>query len=129
MPVTRDQARALARSFLDLAHQLGAYRFDRWGELTPAQRQAIEGAEWTLLNHSSDYTTQAVGLALDDLEADLKTVADATAAAADAIAKLGELRKVLKLAAGAVVLGGAIASQNPGAILGAAKELYATATA
>lgn len=124
MAITKEQARELAALFRNLSIQLGDFRFDNWGTLTPAYRQTIQDAEWTLLNASSDMTTKAVGIALDNMQADLKVIIDATTKAKKTIGSIKKVKAVIEVAAAAVALAGAIASQNPGAIASAAANLY-----
>jgi len=126
MSITRDQARDLAKQFRNLSVQLGDYRFDNWGDLSSARRRDIESIEWTLLNYSSDFLNTAVGLALDDTERDFAAIVRATKRARRAIRQIDRVRDVLKIASALVVLGGAIASQNPSAIVSSAGGLLDT---
>ena len=127
MPISKEQARELAKTFRDLSNQLGDFRFTNWGTLSPAQRQRIEDAEWTLLNYSSDFVTTAVGIALNDMLADLQALSDATTKAKEVIATIETVKDILKVTATLIALGGAIASQNPSAIASAAGDLFSTA--
>ncbi|MBC6991584.1 hypothetical protein [Hymenobacter sp. BT491] len=126
MPISADQARDLAKAFLDVSHQLGVFRFANWASLTPAQRQRIEDTEWDLLNYSSSLVTSAVGIALDDMQHDLDTITEATAKAKKAVETIDKVKDIIKVATAVVALGGAIVSKNPKAIVGAAKDLLAT---
>src|SRR4051812_1089579 len=112
MPISKDQARALAREFLEASHDLGVFRFNNWGTLSATQRRQIEDAEWTLLNYSSDLVTSAVGLALVDIQADLDAISKAVAKGKKAIARIDGVKQVLQVVAALVVLGGAIVSKN-----------------
>lgn len=127
MPISKDQARELAKTFRDLSNQLGDFRFKNWTSLSTGQRQSIEDAEWTLLNYSSDFITTAVGIALNDMQADLKAISDATAKAKKVIATIDTVKDILKVTAALIVLGGAVASQNPSSIASAAGDLFDTA--
>lgn len=127
MPITKDQARDLAKTFRDLSNRLGDYRFENWAKLSANKRRSIEDVEWTLLNHSSDFITTAVGIVLDDMQRDLKAIADSTAKAKKVIANINAVKDVIKVAGALVVLGGAIASQSPTAIASAAGDLFNTA--
>ena len=122
--VTKDQARELAIAFREISVLLGDLRFANWGSLTAAQRRDLEDAEWTLLNYSSDFVTTAVGIALEELDADLKAIKDATKKAKTVVKKIETVKDVLTVVSGLVVLGGAIASKNPGAIASAAGDLF-----
>ena len=121
MPISKDQAREIAKGFLDASHELGTYRFAHWAELTAAERQRIEDAEWDLLNYSSSLVTSAVGIVLADMQNDLKAITGATALAREAIAKIKAVKDILTVSAAFIALGGAIASGHPGAISDAAK--------
>jgi hypothetical protein len=123
MPVSKDQARDIAKEFLELSHELGTYRFSNWAKLTSSQRRQIEDAEWDLLNYSGSFVTTAVGIALADMDNDLKTIAQATSRAKKAVATVKTVKGVINVAAALVVLGGAIASQNPATILSAAGDV------
>lgn len=123
MPISKDQARELAKTFRDLSNQLGDFRFKNWSNLSTGQRQSIEDAEWTLLNYSSDFITTAVGIILNDMQADLKAISDATAKAKKVIATSDSVRDILKVTAALIVFGGAVASQNPSSIASAAREI------
>ncbi len=112
MPISKDQARALGRAFLDVAHALGTYRFESWNDLTVADRKRIEDEEWDLLTDSSSLTTKAVGVVLDDLKRDLAAIAAASAQATKVIGTIHDAKVVLKIAAAFVTLGGAIVSGN-----------------
>ncbi len=124
MPITKEQARDLARALLDMSHALGEYRFENWDALGPAQRKSIEDLEWSLLNLSGDVTTHVVGAVLDGMDADLKALRDATARARKVVAQIERAKDLIALATKAVALGGALVSQHPVAIADAARDLY-----
>lgn len=127
MTISADQAREIARGFLEISHDLGSYRFGNWSNLTKSQRQDLENAEWDLLNYSSSFVTAAVGIALADMEGDLKLISCATHEARKAIATIDEMKSILSVATALVQLGGAIASKNPAAVAEAAANAFKTA--
>lgn len=126
MPTTKEQARELARTFLDLSRSLTQFRLDRWSKLKPSQHREIADVAYTLHNYSDDFVTMAVGLALADIATDLQEIERATRKALDVVKKVAAVKSVLQVAAAVVVLGGAIASKNPAAIGKAAADLYKT---
>jgi hypothetical protein len=128
MKLDANQARELARSFRSVSVALGDYRFAHWDALTKSQRDTIEGAEWTLLNYSSDFVTQAVGLTLDDAKSSLKNIQDAAAAAAAAVDAIQIAKKVIAVSGAVIKLGAAIVSENPGFIASATKDLFNAVT-
>ncbi len=129
MPISADQAREIARGFLEMSHDLGSYRFDNWGRLTKSQRQDMENAAWDLLNYSSSLVTDTVGITLADMEGDLRAIASATSEAKSVVATIEEVKDVIKVAGTFVQLGGAIASRQPSAIARAAIDAFKVAKA
>ncbi|MCR4289672.1 MAG: hypothetical protein NUV86_05360 [Candidatus Scalindua sp.] len=129
MKLTAKQARDLAQSFRTVSVSLGEYRFANWDSLTKAQRDTIEDAEWTLLNYSSDFVTQAVGLTLDDAKGSLKNIQDATAKAQKAVETIKTTKKVVVIVGAVIKLGAAIVSENPGLIASATGDLFNAVTA
>jgi hypothetical protein len=129
MKTTKDDALNLSKKFRELSVALGNYRFDNWGNLTASQRQQLEDQEWTLLNHASDLTTLAVGIALDETQASLSNINGSITKAKKAVKKLDTVRKIIKVAESGVRLAAAIVTKDPKAIAKASKDLYQNATA
>lgn len=100
---------------------LGNYRFANWTTLTPAQRQDLENEEWSLLNASSDMTTKAVGLALEESEVNVQHITRSVGKAKLAVKKLEKVSDVIQVATATVALAAAIVSKDPGAIAKNAK--------
>ncbi len=123
MGISTEQARALAERFLTLSQALGTYRFGHWGELTPEERDQIKDSEWELLTRSSGLMTKAVDGALNDLHADLHAITDATGEAKKVIATINTVKAVIGVATALVTLAGAIATKDPGTIIGAVQGL------
>lgn len=126
MPISKDQARDIAQAFLDVSHALGKYRFENFDDLTKAERQQIEDAEWDLLGASGSFVTKAVGIALADMENDLKAISDATKKGKKAIGTINKVKAVINVATALVTLAGAITSGNPIAIVTAANAALDT---
>ena len=116
MALKASEAFDLSKEFRDLAVSLGNYRFSKWKDLTPTQRRDLEDEEWSLLNSSSDMTTKAIGLALDESEINVKDIKKSVSTAKRAIKKLKKASKVINLATAAVGLAAAVVSKDPGAI-------------
>lgn len=116
MKMTTDDAKELAKSFREISVSLGNYKFGNWSNLTEKDRSSIENMEWTLLNYSSDFITQAVGLLLDDATASLTNIQQATAKAKQAIAKIKTVKKVIVISTSVIELAAAIVTKNPVAI-------------
>jgi hypothetical protein len=121
MPLNAEDAFELSKQFRDLAINLGNYRFANWNTLTPTQRRDVEDEEWSLLNSSSDMTTKAVGLALDESALNVQNITSSVGKAKRAIKKLEKVSAVIKVATAAVGLAAAIVAKDPGAIAKNAK--------
>ncbi len=129
MKLTANEARELSSLFRDVSVALGNYRFANWGNLSQRDREAIEGIEWTLLNYSSDFTTLAVGLTLDETDASLAKIKQATNKAKASIKRIKNIKKVIGVAGAVVKLGAAIVTQNPGVIASAIGDVIKAVTA
>lgn len=121
MPLSAEDAFELSKQFRDLAISLGNYRFANWSTLTPTQRRDVEDEEWSLLNSSSDMTTKAVGLALEESEINVKSITSSVGKAKRAIKKLEKVNEVIKVATASVGLAAAIVAKDPRAIAKNAK--------
>jgi hypothetical protein len=121
MPLSAEDAFELSKQFRDLSINLGNYRFANWNTLTPTQRRDVEDEEWSLLNASSDMTTKAVGLALEESEINIQNIKSSVGKAKRAIKKLEKVSEVLQVATAAVGLAAAIVAKDPGAIAKNAK--------
>jgi hypothetical protein len=126
MQLTSDQALDLSQRFRGISVALRDFRFAQWNALSPAERQAVEGAEWSLLNASSDMITAAVGLTLDETELSFQQLQDSTDRAKGAVQSLKEIQAVIDVATAAVGLAGAIISKSPGAIAKCVATVYTT---
>ena len=129
MKTTKEDALELSKKFREFSIALGNYRFENWGELTPGQRQQLENQEWTLLNHASDLTTLAVGIALDQTQTSVSKINASIAKAKNSVKKLDTIRKIINLAESGIRLAAAIVTKDPIAIAKASAILYQKATA
>jgi hypothetical protein len=121
MPLSAGDAFELSKQFRELAINLGNYRFANWNTLTPTQRRDLEDEEWSLLNSSSDMTTKAVGLALEESEINVQSIKSSVGKAKRSIKKLEKVTKVINVATASVGLAAAIVAKDPGAIAKNAK--------
>lgn len=129
MALTSAEAFALSQWFLNLSTELRNYRTKEWDNLDGEQRQRLKDAAEELLNASSELSTAAVGLILDESETSFNTLKKSSERAKEAIKTLQTVGKVINVATAAVGLAAAILSKDPGAIGKHAKSLYDAATA
>jgi hypothetical protein len=117
--LTSAQAFDLAQSFHDLAVEIGNYRFDKFDDLTRAQRKQLEDLEFDVLNDSTKFNALSINLSLSDLEDTLSQIDDATTKMQNAIKSIKKVERVINIGTAAVTLGAAVVSMNPGAIAAA----------
>jgi orotate phosphoribosyltransferase-like protein len=127
--VTADQARDLADLFLSLSRATLQYRLANADELSDDERGQLKDLEISLRDRSQDLAGLAGQLTLDDLESTLNRITAATNDMKTAINNIQTVAKVIGVATAGVKLAGAITTGNPMAILGAAKDAAAAATA
>jgi hypothetical protein len=119
MKASAEEARSLARLYYDLAGTLGKFRFDRWAKLSSRGRSDIESLEWTLLTFSSDMTSRAIILSMDEAGPSLREISAATKRLKQSIARMNDVRDVIRTATKAVTLAAAIFTGNAEAIAAA----------
>src|SRR5205823_13299759 len=125
---TSDQAWDLSKRFHDLATAVGNYRFAHWDDLTKQQREKLKDSQITLLNNSSHFVTEAIGLELDDAQGGLKSLEDVTTKAQNVLENITDVKKGVEITACLVKLGAAVASENP-AVIASAAQAVATSVA
>lgn len=126
MPITSDEAFRLSLAFRELAESLSEWLRAGGRTITLDERREVEAAAWQLRRAASDMLTQAVGLALDEAEADLVRLEAVTAEAKGALQRLDSVRATIEVATAAVSLAQAIATQNAGGVGRSLKTLYET---
>ena len=113
----------LAKRYKQAATNLGQYQLDNWESLTTDQRRLLTDEEYTLLDNSQNLATYAVGVLLDDAQASLDKIKQATDEANKAIQTVADFKKVLGIATALVTLAAAITAGNPGGIASAVGDL------
>jgi len=113
---------ALADQALKLKIAVGDFRNTFFDTLTQAQRDGLRTLANQLGDEVDHLTAVAIRLSLDDLKDALSHLTGITAGVNDAVAHLGDVRKVLTVATSLVGLGAAIASKDPGIVLAALND-------
>lgn len=111
-----DDARELARHLHAVAVAIGEYRFSSWDKLSRTTRAELESMEWTLLNDSSDMTTRAIVLQVEDMSDALEGIRKAAKKLSKAAASIQGAKSAIKVGANAIALAAAIVTGNAGAI-------------
>ena len=120
-PISTD---ALADEFLKLKMAVGEFRNTCFDTLTPAQRDGLKTLASQLGDEVDHLTAMAIQQSLADLQDTFSHLKGVTAGVNDAVAHLGEVRKVLTVAAALVSLGAAVASKDPGTVFAALKDTF-----
>ena len=123
MALSSGDASALADLFRDAAAAIRDYLRDNFDTSDSPDYEALNDFAMTLVLKSSEMTTTAVGLAIDDMADDSAELRQVTAEAKDSLGQLQDIRSAINLAAAVVGLATAIASKNPGGAFNAAKDL------
>jgi|SRR4051812_11786708 len=123
MELTAAQARKIADKYSDLADSIQEQRLDKLDDLSSEQSKKLKTAETKARDLCASFTTDAVGLAIDETVTSLKELNDVTEQAKDAIETLKKVDKIINVATTAVKLGLAVMSENPAAITTALTDL------
>lgn len=123
MALSSDDVGALADLFRDAAAAIRDYLRDNFDTSDSPDYVALNDFAMTLVLKSSEMTTSAVGLAIDEMADDSAELRQVTAEAKDSLGQLQDIRSFINLAAAVVGLATAIASKNPGGAFNAAKDL------
>ncbi len=123
MALTKDDARAIADAFLEAAEVVDGYLDRNFDNISRAEYEFLNESFKTLARVASFATTEAVGLAIADMDdpaAQLKTVIAQTK---DKIKTLQTVGLTIRFVAGLVDLGAGIMAKDPKAIFNSAKNL------
>jgi cell division protein ZapA (FtsZ GTPase activity inhibitor) len=123
--LTTDQVDELADQVLSLKKAVNAFRNTYFNTLTPDQRDGLQTLAAGLGDLVDHLTAVAIKLSLADVQQSLSHLRDITAGVNEAVAHLGEVRKVLTVATSLVGLGAAIVTANPVGILSALNDTAA----
>jgi hypothetical protein len=119
--ITTAQALDLAKDYNKSANAIGDFRLKNWNRLSAEDRLVLGNTGRTLLDHSQDLITYAVGKILDDAQASLNDIKRATAKANQTIKTINDIKKVINVGAALVSLAAAIITENPAGIAEAVK--------
>lgn len=121
--LTAEQIDGLARQFFSVAKVLTEYREHRWGHLTAEQHRQLSKMQWSLYNYADDLLALSVVLVFEEAEENINQIEHITKSVNEYIREEDETNKVIDIAARMVVLGGAVISQSPLAIVATLADL------
>ena len=125
--ITAAQALQLAKDYNESANAIGDFRLKNWDKLSAEDRLVLGNAGRTLLDHSQDLITYAVGKILDNTQASLADIRKATAGANQTIKTINDIKKVISIGAALVSLAAAIYTENPSGIADAVESVVSAA--
>jgi hypothetical protein len=123
--ITLINANAIADQLVELAEQISDFRFKHFDTLSTEDSANLRLLVSSIRRTASDITALIIGQKIQDLQDNLKVIAEAANEAEKAIAKITEIREAIDIATAIVRLGSAVITLNPDAILEAANNLIA----
>jgi len=117
------EANRLANLFADFSNQVDIYRLALPDGTPDQQLASLKTQAQSLESQSQEFTADAIGATLDAIQNDLAHVREVTTQAKDQLGTLNSVEKAIAIVSSAVDLGAAIATGNPGGILGATEAL------
>ena len=119
--LSAQEANKLASNFLGLAQSIGDFRFNNWDNLTNNENQRLGNLQWSILNYGEDILALSTQLVIEDSKQSLEDINNISAEIKATINTIQKIQKGINVATSIVVLGGAIISKNPQAIVDALK--------
>ena len=120
---TAAQANLLANQFYSCSAAVDAFRLNCNPPLPADQMAQLKLKADALSDQAYAFTADAIGATLATIQPDLDKIRTVTGQAADQLNHLNEVSEVITMATAVFDLGVAIASGNPGSILGAGETL------
>lgn len=124
MALTREDAGDIADGFLAAAEAIDTYLDAHRGTISQPDYDTMSGSALALLRDCGAMTTDAVGLAIDEMADDAAELKQVITGAKDSLDRLQAIGAAISAAAGLVDLAGAIVARDPGAAYKAARGLY-----
>ncbi|MDX6765721.1 MAG: hypothetical protein SFU85_02920 [Candidatus Methylacidiphilales bacterium] len=121
--LTTQDALDLSKELVSMANEIGSLRLAKWSTSTSAEDRILADQQWDLLTMATRLETDAVGAILDTAQTSINKIKSSIKAAKNAVKTIQTIKSAVKIASAVVVLAGAIATQNPGAIGGAVVAL------
>ncbi len=116
MTITARDAREIADRLLAAAQAIDDYLDAHWQTISRPDYETLNESGKTLLRISSFVTTEAVGLALEEVEDDAAQLKHVIDEATETIRQLTNVRRAIRFAAGLADLATGIMSKDPKAI-------------
>lgn len=123
--LTAEQVTELAKQFFSVGKTLAAFREQHWDNLNTEQHQRLSKMQQSIYNYTDDLLALSAVISLNELEDTLNQITHITKEVNGFIQQEQNVGKVIDIAARVVVLGGAVVSQSPLAVVSTLADLAA----
>ncbi|MEO0333616.1 MAG: hypothetical protein AAF223_18375 [Bacteroidota bacterium] len=121
--LSSEQVKELSKQFFRIVTSIGQFREDNWENLTKGQHQKLSHLQRSVYSYSDDLLTLASVFKLKEVDDELTKMNQVADEVNEALQRAEKVEKVINIAAKVVMLGGAVVSQSPLAIIASMAEL------
>lgn len=121
--LTAQQVKELSRQFYSIVTTIGQFRETNWEAMSKSEHQKLSQLQRSIYNYSDDLLALSSVLKLKEIDNELTEMNKVTQQVNDALQQAQQVERVISIAAKVVVLGGAVVSQSPLAIVASLAEL------
>jgi hypothetical protein len=126
MPLTADDARAIADAFYRSYEAIDRYLDDKWQTISRSDYDTLNELGRALLRGSTSMRTEAVGLSISQMADASAKLTQVIGEANESLARLEAIGTAISVAALLADLAKGILDRNPGDIVNAAKDIVGT---
>ncbi|MEM6844275.1 MAG: hypothetical protein AAF632_18805 [Bacteroidota bacterium] len=121
--LSSEQVKELSKQFFRIVTSIGQFREDHWEDLTKSQHQKLSHLQRSVYSYSDDLLTLASVFKLKEVDDELTQMNQIADDVNEALQQAEKVEKVINIAAKVVMLGGAVVSHSPLAIVASLAEL------
>jgi len=121
--ISNEDVADLEKQYTESANSLVTFLINNFATLTPDQRNILRNQGIALINQVQELETHAVGVILDDTQASLNQIKQATKDANQAIKTVNSFKNAITIATSLVTLSASIYAGNIGGIASALQGL------
>ena len=124
--LTAEQVKELSKHFFSIVTSINKFREAHWDDMSKSQHQKLSKLQRSIYNYSDDLLALASVLKLKEVERELMEMNKVTDQVNEALQRAQDIENVISIAAKVVMLGGAVVSQSPLAIVASLADLSQT---
>ena len=121
--LTAEQVKELSKQFFRIVTSLGKFREDHWETLSKSQHQKLSQLQRSIYRYSDDLLALSSVFKLKEVDNELTEMNKVTDEVHLVLQKTQKVERVIDIAAKVVMLGGAVISKSPLAIVSSLSEL------